>query len=121
GVWIVGDIAGLPMSGAGGGLLLVVVAAFAVQVVWHRRVRREERWAGALASLAREGLLRLDRDWVGLEAALPRAERTFAEVPPSHPYAGDLGIFGRASLQRLLGPLTSARARQRLTTWLLGP
>src|SRR5690606_35025689 len=85
----------------------ILAAAFAIQVARHRRVRRTERWAGALAAVAHEGLLRCERRWRDLEAALPAAERPFPEVAPDHPYARDLDVVGRASLMRLLGPVTS--------------
>jgi hypothetical protein len=101
------------------GALLALL--FLGQIVVHRRVRRRERWQGALASVAREGLLRLDRDWEALEAALPPAERTPEEPAPEHPYARDLDVIGRASLVRLLGPVTSERGRAVLRSWLLEP
>ncbi len=98
-----------------------LAGAFVGQVVAHRRARRTELWEGALASVAREGLLRLDRDWDGLDAALPPAERA-AEAPPAdHPYSGDLAVTGHASLVRLAGPVTSERGRASLRAWLLEP
>lgn len=103
-------------------VLVVLVATFVAQVVVHRRVRAEERWEGALASIAREGTLRLERLWRELDEALPAAEREDPEVPGDHAYASDLDVVGRASLWRLLGPVTSARARAFLSDWLLlGP
>jgi hypothetical protein len=99
-----------------GGLLTVV---FVGQVIMHRRARRAERWEGALAAVAREGLLRLDRDWDALDDALPEAERAVDEPSPEHAYAGDLGVTGRVSLTRLLGPVTSDLGRTMLRSWLL--
>ena len=52
------------------GMLAAVVAAFVALVVVHRRVRREERWSEALASVAMEGILRGERRWIDLEDAL---------------------------------------------------
>jgi len=97
-----------------------VAAVFVGLVVVHRRVRRAERWEGALADVAREGLLRLDRDWDGLDAALPPAERAPEEPSPAHAYARDLSVTGRASLVRLAGPVTSERGRAILRAWLQG-
>jgi len=99
----------------------ILMTVFVVQVVRHRRVRRTERWAGALAAVAHEGLLRCDRRWADLDAALPAAERAFPEPAPDHPYARDLDVTGKASLARLLGPVTSHRGRDILASWLLGP
>ena len=103
------------------GAAAALAAAFVAQVAVHRRVRRRERWEGALASVAREGLLRLDRDWDGLERALPPAERAPEEPAPEHPYARDLSVTGRASLVRLAGPVTSERGRAIIRSWLLEP
>ena len=36
----------------------LLIMAFVAQVIVHRRVKREERWEGALAGVAQEGLLR---------------------------------------------------------------
>jgi hypothetical protein len=102
-------------------LTAALVAAFVTQVVIHRRVRRTERWEGTLASVAREGLLRLDRDWAALAEALPPAEREPEEPEPGHAYARDLSVTGQASLVRLMGPVTSERGRAILRVWLLEP
>jgi hypothetical protein len=98
-----------------------LTATFVWQIVVHRRVRREEAWQATLAGLAKEGLLRLDRDWQALEDSLPRRERVVASAPADHPYADDVGVLGRASLARLAGPVTSQRGRELLRSWLLAP
>lgn len=98
-----------------------LAAAFVAQVALHRRARRTERGEGALASVAREGLLRLDRDWDALDRALPPAERAPEEPSPDHPYARDLAVTGHASLVRLTGPVASERGRAILRAWLLEP
>jgi hypothetical protein len=103
------------------GAALALAVAFLAQVVVHRRVRRAERWEGALASVAREGLARLDRHWTALEEALPPAERVPEEPAVGHAYARDLSVTGHASLVRLLGPVTSERGRAILRSWLLEP
>lgn len=102
-------------------LLLLLVATFVAQVVVHRRVRAEERWEGVLASIALEGTLRMERRWRELDEVLPAAEREPPEVRADHAYASDLDVVGRASLWRLLGPVTSTRARAFLSEWLLEP
>ena len=98
-----------------------LTTAFVAQVAVHRRVRRTERWEGALAAVAREGLLRLERDWDALEEALPPAERAPEKPAREHAYSRDLGVTGRASLVRLAGPVTSERGRALLREWLLAP
>src|SRR5262245_52026750 len=79
------------------GLLFFLV--FAVLVVRHARILDRVSKAEAGLRLAREGELRIARDW----GALP-------EVPPppaldfdTHPYARDLDLFGHASLTKWLG------------------
>ena len=99
--------------------LAMLIVTFVVQVVVHRRVRREERWAGLLAAVAREGMLRAERRWTDLEEALPPLERTVPPPPQGHPYASDLDLVGRASLLRLTGPVTSRRGQEVLRSWLL--
>ncbi|MEJ2202888.1 MAG: MutS family DNA mismatch repair protein [Gemmatimonadota bacterium] len=101
----------------GGALGLI----FLVQVAIHRRIRHLERWEGAVLSVYTEGLLRLHRDWDGLDAALPEAERAEKKPDPGHPYALDLDVTGKASLVRLLGPVTSERGRRLLRSWLHEP
>ena len=121
GTWIVFEELEPPGAWAALGVAVLLVAAFVGLIVVHRRVRRLERWEGALAGVAREGLLRLRRDWDGLERALPPAERGPEEPTPEHPYARDLSVTGHASLVRLAGPVTSERGRAILRAWLLAP
>ncbi|MFQ5538291.1 MAG: MutS family DNA mismatch repair protein [Gemmatimonadota bacterium] len=109
---------GAARAGLGIGVALLVV--FAVQVVRHRRLRRQIRWNTIQAGLAEEGLLRLRRDWDALDHALPAAEAAEEPVPPEHPYGRDLDVTGRASLLRLMGPVTSQQGRKILRGWLLG-
>ena len=108
--------AGASVALAAAGLLFLV---FIGEVYVHRRVRRQERWHAALAGVASEGLLRLDRAWDRLEAALPPQERRVEAVGHGHPYAHDLDVVGRASLIRILGPVTSERGREIVGSWLL--
>jgi hypothetical protein len=117
--WVTFDAMPLLASRITLGLAVLLTAAFIAQVVIHRKVRREERWEGALASLAREGLLRLERDWEQLEGALPGAERIHEHASAEHPYARDLSVVGVVSLARLAGPVTSERGRAILRGWLL--
>jgi hypothetical protein len=119
--WITVDAAGGALARGALALAVVLTAVFVWQVIVHRRVRRVERWEAALADLAQEGLLRIDRDWDGLEEKLPPAERVAEQTPVDHPYGLDLGILGHASLTRLAGPVTSERGTALLRTWLLSP
>jgi hypothetical protein len=117
--WLTFDVLPEPISAIVLGLAVVLTVVFIGQIVTHRRVRRVERWEGALAALAREGLFRMDRDWEGLGASLPEGERQVDAPPPDHPFAGDLSVLGEVSLFRLAGPVTSERGRANLRGWLL--
>ena len=66
--------------------------AFVVLVVLGSRVARRARRTGALAALNEQGAHRVRREW----SELP--EQSWPTVPPTHPYAHDLDLFGPASL-----------------------
>jgi hypothetical protein len=119
--FVVADMLPQPLAAIAVGALALLAAAFVAQVVLHRRARGAERWHGALASVAREGLLRIERDWEALKTSLPAAERDHAEPELDHPYAHDLDVLGAASLIHLAGPVASERGRQLLRSWLLAP
>jgi len=93
------------------GVLLLV--GFVVLVREHARARREQSWRAELARGSEQALARLRRDW----GALPRPESR--AVPPDHPYAADLDVFGHASLAQLLGAISTTPGRERLDAWLL--
>ncbi len=95
-----------------GGLLLV---AFAVLVNYHNRLDRQRRRYAELWAINDEASKRLARDW---ESLTPRFT---AQAPPDHPYAGDLDIFGRASLFQLLESMGTAIGARTLERWLLAP
>ncbi|HLY08314.1 MAG TPA: DNA mismatch repair protein MutS [Planctomycetota bacterium] len=61
------------------------------------------------------GLARLDDRWAGQG----REGREFEN--PSHPYAGDLDLFGRGSLFELLCTVRTRAGEKSLATWLLAP
>jgi hypothetical protein len=119
--FVAADVLPPPLATVALVLLVLLLVAFIAQVVLHRRARREERWHAALASVAREGLLRIGRDWEALRSSLPAAERDHPEPEPDHAYAHDLDVLGTASLIHLAGPVASERGRQLLRSWLLAP
>ncbi|CAN5797103.1 MutS family DNA mismatch repair protein [soil metagenome] len=93
---------------------VVVFVAFVALIVAHNRVRRRERWNGQLVAYNEEGQYRLDRAWDRLPQHTP------ARDIAGHAYAGDLDLFGRASLTQILGPVGSAHGIATLDEWLLG-
>ncbi len=102
-------------------LATLLAVVFVGEVAAHRRVRGRIRWQEVTRGLSAEGILRLDRRWTDLAAALPPEEAGHEDVPADHPYGRDLDIVGEASLTRLAGPVTSERGRARLRDWLLAP
>jgi hypothetical protein len=120
GVFAAAVLAGLAAERGGGAWAWLGAAAallvFVVLVARHRRVRTTLAEQQALAALNREGVARVARQW----AALP--ERAAAvTLPATHGYAGDLDLFGPASLTQLLGPHGSASGGAVLDEWLLEP
>lgn len=121
GLVIAGDLAEGGAAVASLGAAAALALTFLALVSGHRRVGRREAWHRTLATLNREGRLRLSRDWDGLDRI--QGEGWWAEAPgtdpETHPYAGDLHVFGHASLARLVGPVTTAAGRRTLSAWLL--
>jgi hypothetical protein len=121
-IFLVGlALAALGLAAAGPGLalfagaLVVVVGVFTAVARAQRAAERRAEWHGALAGVCREALLRRDRAWERLPV-------TPAPPPdPSHPYAGDVDVFGRASLLQLLGPVGASTGAATLARWLLAP
>lgn len=99
----------------------VLAVVFVVLIARHRRVRREQEWRETLRVLSAEALLRLDRHWTELAESLSNAPQTSRPVAPDHAYARDLDVEGKASLTRLMGPVTTAFGRGTLQGWLMEP
>ncbi|HEY3384418.1 MAG TPA: hypothetical protein VGK32_21885 [Vicinamibacterales bacterium] len=89
--------------------------AFVVLVSWHGRIEARERWLGMLAQVNAESAARVDRDWEHLPPA------HVAGPGPDHAFAGDLDLFGRASLFELLGSVGTEAGRLTLADWLIAP
>ena len=107
-------------------LFAAAAVAFAALALAHDRAIRAQRRHGELTAVNAEGLARLERRWDALPPAL--------EVPPEHrvaerrgddgampPLARDLGLFGPASLARLLSTARTPAGRVTLGRWLLEP
>ena len=92
-----------PLGWALAGLLLGV---FVVLAIYHARLGRQRARLATLRAIQEEALARLDRRWDDLP--MPWVP----EVPPDHPYAGDLDIVGRASLFQLLDTTATRMGRE---------
>ncbi|HET6217229.1 MAG TPA: mismatch repair protein [Acidobacteriaceae bacterium] len=96
-------------------LLLIPVTAFIVLDVVHRRLIRRVNVCSRAIRFYEQGLARLDGHWAGGGVTGER----FLE--PSHPYARDLDLFGRASLFELLCTARTRAGEETLARWLLAP
>ena len=92
---------------------VVSAAAFLALIAAHRRTRRRERWYADLAALNEEGLDRLARRWDRLPVRAP------SRSIEGHDYAGDLDLYGRASMSQILGPVATPFGSAILDDWLL--
>jgi hypothetical protein len=104
-------------SALGGWLALVGFVAFVALALWHNRVGQRRARAALFAELNATGLARIGRDWDALGAGDPPP----VVVPPDHPFAHDIDLFGRASLARLLDTAATPMGRAALADWLLHP
>jgi hypothetical protein len=95
--------------------LLVPAAAFTVAVTWHGRVRRARTRAARAAAFYRNGLARVEGEWVGQGSA----GADYADA--HHVYAADLDLFGRGGLFELLSAARTRMGERTLADWLLAP
>lgn len=106
-VWRREPLLGLPA--------FLALAGFAALVRRHNRLDAAWRRAGELERINREAGARLRRAWDELPL------RAAISAPDDHPYAGDLDVFGRASLYHLLDPGMTRAGERTLAAWLSTP
>ena len=94
---------------------LVAMAAFFVLVRYHNLVGRERRRHEALCNISEEALLRHARAWDDLPM------RHSLRAQPGEAYAGDLDIFGHASLFHLIETVGTRMGEDKLGRWLREP
>jgi hypothetical protein len=92
---------------------LAAGVAFAGLVRWHRQLGQRRDRAGGLHQVNAESMERLARRWENIPL------RHHVTAPPSHPYAADLDLFGRASLLHLLDTTGTSMGQATLAHWLL--
>jgi len=88
---------------------------FLVLVIRHERVIRRRRQAERVAAFYDRGMARLNDCWAGGGV---QGERF---TGAAHPYAGDLDLFGRASLFELLCTARTRAGEDTLAKWLRAP
>lgn len=81
----------------------------------YRQLTDSWEHATTLATVNRYGLARIRRNWAALPDPRPVA------VPLDHPFANDLDLFGKASLQQLIDTTATTLGGERLSSWLLAP
>jgi hypothetical protein len=91
------------------------VAVFVALIVWHERVLTRSRAEARAAAFYEQGIARLEGRWAGAGATGDR----FRDA--SHPYEGDLDLFGRGSLFELIGAARTSVGEETLAAWLKGP
>ena len=95
--------------------LAAPAAVFIVLAVIHDRVLRRRAACERAAGYYRRALARIDGHWAGTGEAGERYR------DPSHPYADDLDLFGKASLFELLSTARTPKGEDLLAAWLLAP
>lgn len=91
-----------------------LVLAFAALVVVHARVHAKKDQAASAVRFHERALARLRGEW----RSFPSKGERFAAA--THPYAGDLDVFGRSSLFQLLDATGTRFGEEVLAKWLTG-
>jgi hypothetical protein len=96
-------------------LILLPVAAFVVLAFMHSALLRKVALSARGIVFYQHGLARLNDTWAGTGVAGERF------LPPAHPCARDLDLFGRASVFELLCTARTRAGEEALAAWLLAP
>ena len=94
-------------------VVVTSVGGFAVLVSISSRAKARMLRLKQLVAINQDALHRVNRNWTALEP------RPWAPVPTSHPYAGDLDVFGPASLAQLFPAVSRTPGSTTLAAWLL--
>lgn len=119
-IWFVGSVAivwlliRLDQQLAAVSMLLMGIIGFLVLLKKHQIVRRERDLNHQLAFINQDEVARLKRQYLR-----PETGEQFAS--PTHNYSGDLDVFGKHSLFRLLNRTHTYEGQNRLATWLIAP
>lgn len=113
-IGLVAAIAFAHLPGLTWAAVVTLVVAFAVLVVVHARIHAQKDQALAAVRFHERALARLAGEW----RAFPTKGERFASA--IHPYAGDLDVFGRASLFQLIDATGTRFGEEVLAKWLSG-
>ncbi|WP_234736524.1 MutS-related protein [Tellurirhabdus bombi] len=93
---------------------LVGIAGFLALLKRHQKIQQERDRYHWLAYINEDEAARLERKF-------NRPETGADYLEPTHPYAGDLDVFGKHSLFRLLNRTHTQEGERKLATYLLYP
>jgi MutS domain V len=91
------------------------VATFIGIAAYHSRILRSRELAQRAVAFYEKGIARIEDRWAGCGESGDRFN------DPHHVYAGDLDLFGEASLFQLLSGARTRMGEDRLAQWLLSP
>ncbi|GAB3953076.1 MutS family DNA mismatch repair protein [Spirosoma harenae] len=119
-VWFVGSVAAiwlfirLDQQLAAIASLLIGIVGFLVLLKRHQAARQKRDLNQKLAFINQDEAARLKRQYLR-----PETGEQFSS--PTHYYSGDLDVFGKHSLFRLLNRTHTYEGQNRLTNWLKSP
>ncbi|MEP7117681.1 MAG: DNA mismatch repair protein MutS, partial [Acidobacteriota bacterium] len=95
--------------------LAVPAVAFVALALAHARLLADRTRVRRVIAYVDDGLARLEGRWQG------RGRDGLAHLPPEHPYAEDLDLFGTGSVFDLLSTARTLAGEATLARWLLHP
>ena len=119
-IWFVGAVLLLyilidhQQMAAAFGVGLVALIGFLYLLKQHQAIQHRRERARWLAFLNQDEAGRLERKFL-------RSETGMELLPPNHPYAADLDVFGNHSLFRLLNRTHTYEGTRKLASYLLTP
>lgn len=119
-VWFIASLIAVWLLGRFGeqliaaGVLVIGIVGFLVLLKKHQRVRHQRDLNHQLVFINQDEAARLKRQYLR-----PEIGEQFSS--PTHSYSGDLDVFGKHSLFRLLNRTHTYRGQQRLAKWLRAP
>ena len=95
-------------------LLVISVVGFPLLIRYHNRLRARKDHLLTLKTINEDELKRLNFELAGFDPG-----NSFQQ--PTHPYSGDLDVFGEHSLFQLINRSTTQPGKATLAQWLLHP
>jgi len=96
--------------------VFIPLATFIALIAWQARTERGAECARRATRFYERGIDRIENRW-----HTAKTESGARFLDPHHPYAGDLDLFGHASLFQLLSTARTGGGEKRLASWLKFP